>query len=63
MFTGIVEEQGRVLEVRKEGQGRLFRFFADRILGDLKAEDSVAVNGVCLTATRGRERLSGDGRG
>ena len=54
MFTGIVEEQGRVLDVRQQGQGRIFRFSASRILDDLKAEDSVAVNGVCLTATKAR---------
>jgi len=51
MFTGIVEELGTLEAVRPEGQGRRLRVRASRVLGDLKPEDSLMVNGVCLTAT------------
>lgn len=47
MFTGIVEEIGRVLELRP---GRL-RIAASRVLDGTKIGDSIAVNGVCLTVT------------
>ena len=45
MFTGIVEELGRV-EARDGGR---FTFGASTVLEDLKIGDSVAVNGCCLT--------------
>jgi riboflavin synthase len=50
MFTGIVEELGTVdaVEVR-EGSSRLVLRSAR--LDDVKVGDSIAVNGVCLTAT------------
>ncbi len=51
MFTGIIEEVGRVLSTREQGGGREIRVAAERILDDLKVEDSVCINGVCLTVT------------
>jgi len=49
VFTGIVEEMGRVLEVdRQEGKTRL-AVGCETVLGGLGVGDSVAVNGVCLT--------------
>ncbi len=45
MFTGIVEEVGKV---KSAGSGRL-AVTARTVLGDAKQGDSVAVNGVCLT--------------
>lgn len=50
MFTGLIEAQGRLTEV--EGSGRGARLRIETALADeLRAGDSVAVNGVCLTAT------------
>jgi riboflavin synthase len=46
LFTGIVEEAGRV-EFLNEGR---LRIRAERVLEDLAQGDSVAVNGACLTA-------------
>lgn len=51
MFTGIVEEVGRLRSARELGRGRELEFSARRVLEGLKPEDSVAVNGVCLTVT------------
>jgi len=48
MFTGIIEEQGRVAEV---GHGML-RIAADDVLVDVTVGASIAVNGCCLTAVR-----------
>ncbi len=47
MFTGIVEEVGRVISVP---YGKL-SISADKVLCGLKLGDSVSVNGVCLTVT------------
>ena len=51
MFTGIIEEIGTLQRVVPVSHGRRFHITAKRVLEDLKPEDSVAVNGVCLTAT------------
>jgi riboflavin synthase len=45
MFTGIVEEVGRVKAVEP---GSLY-ISASRVMGDLKVSDSICVNGACLT--------------
>lgn len=52
MFTGIVEEIGRLKarEGSPEGGARLV-ITARRVLEDIKTGDSIAVNGVCLTAS------------
>lgn len=49
MFTGIVEEVGSLLSVSPDGLGRRLVIQGRRVLQELKIEDSVAVNGVCLT--------------
>lgn len=54
MFTGIIEEVGTVRAVRRGVHSSVLSIGASAVLPDLKVGDSVAVNGVCLTAT-GRE--------
>jgi riboflavin synthase len=49
MFTGIVEEMGRVAGVERDGEGMRLRIEAS-LAGELTAGDSVSVSGVCLTA-------------
>ena len=50
MFTGIVEEIGTVESVVRGAKSCRLTIRADKIFDDLKLGDSVAVNGVCLTA-------------
>jgi riboflavin synthase len=52
MFTGLVEEIGTIDRVEPRGRMRRFVITAGKILEDLNADDSVAVDGVCLTAVR-----------
>ena len=52
MFTGIVEEVGRVASVEPRGEGRRLRVEASAVPDGLRLGDSVAVDGVCLTVTR-----------
>lgn len=47
MFTGIVEEVGKVKSI---GNG-ILRIQADKVLEDVRLGDSIAVNGICLTVT------------
>ena len=51
MFTGISEEIGTVLNSIAIAGGRLFRISCRLSLEDLAPNDSISVNGVCLTAT------------
>ncbi len=51
MFTGIVEELGSIRSIRRGRVSAVLSIGAEKILSDLKIGDSVAVNGVCLTAT------------
>lgn len=49
MFTGIVEEQGKVLGLKRTSSESRLRIGAKKILEDIHIGDSIAVNGVCLT--------------
>lgn len=50
MFTGIIEGTGRLQERRSGGGGLVFRIEADFDLPDPAEGESIAVNGICLTA-------------
>jgi riboflavin synthase len=50
MFTGIVEEIGRVEEIRQRSEGREIVVAARLVTEDAKRGDSICVDGVCLTA-------------
>lgn len=50
MFTGIILGKGDLSEKRKIGSGMLFRLLADFDLTDSVEGESIAINGVCLTA-------------
>jgi riboflavin synthase len=50
MFTGLVEEMGRVEKVEGTPAGRGLWIAARRVLEDARTGDSIAVNGCCLTA-------------
>lgn len=51
MFTGIIEEVGRVTGIQHSGSKSFIRIGAQKVLGDVRLGDSIAVNGVCLTVT------------
>ncbi len=50
MFTGLIADLGRVDAVERDGAGATLRI-ASALASELRVGDSVAVNGVCLTAT------------
>jgi riboflavin synthase len=50
VFTGIIEELGKIASLDKSGDGARIRIAAKLILEGTKEGDSIAVNGTCLTA-------------
>jgi riboflavin synthase len=50
MFTGIVEEMGRVLAIEPRQGGARLRIAARLVVSDAREGDSIAVDGCCLTA-------------
>jgi riboflavin synthase len=54
MFTGLVQDLGTVEELERSENGARLRVSA-ALAGELHEGDSVAVNGVCLTATAVRD--------
>jgi len=59
MFTGIIQGRGKIVEKRPAGGGLLFGIGSDFDLTDPEEGESIAINGVCLTAReiRGRRFL------
>ena len=52
MFTGLVEEVGTLVDLKKTGSAqRLISMQCNQLQSELKVGDSVSVNGVCLTVT------------
>ncbi len=49
LFTGIIEEIGTVIAIKHNGTSLRIEFRAEKVLDDLKVDDSIAVNGVCQT--------------
>ncbi len=50
MFTGIVEEVGKVTKIEQRGENRRLTIEAAHVPKELKTGHSVSVSGVCLTA-------------
>ena len=50
MFTGIIEEIGHVNNVKKGTASAILTIQAEKVLEGTHIGDSIAVNGVCLTA-------------
>jgi riboflavin synthase len=51
MFTGIIQEVGKVKEITRSTDFAQIEITCNQVLTDLSIGDSISVNGVCLTAT------------
>lgn len=49
MFTGIVQDRGKILEIKKTKGKTRFRIFSKIVSPKLKIGSSVSSNGICLT--------------
>ncbi len=57
MFTGIIQGKGEIIAVRPMGGGKSFAIKAEFVLDDPAEGESIAVNGVCLTAREINDRI------
>ena len=51
MFTGLIGELGSITAIEKGESSAVFTINAPQLISEIAVGDSVAVNGVCLTAT------------
>lgn len=59
MFTGIIEDKGRVLRVENRGKERRLFLELPFDLTEVQVGDSINVNGVCLTVVEKRGQMIG----
>lgn len=52
MFTGLVEEIGKVFKLKRLGSGIEYSIKCEKVLKNLEVGDSISVNGVCQTVTK-----------
>ena len=50
MFTGLIEETGRLVHLSQNAKAWKLRITAEQVLEDIRVGDSIACNGCCLTA-------------
>ena len=61
MFTGIIEEVGKIRAIERQAVSARLTVAASKVLSDVHLGDSIAVNGVCLTVTSfGRDYFCAD---
>jgi riboflavin synthase len=51
MFTGLIQELGTIQSISSNAEGKEFIIKAPSLIKEIEIDDSVATNGVCLTAT------------
>ena len=54
MFTGIIENKGKVIQLEHRGQGKKLTIELPIDLTEVQLGDSININGVCLTVTEKR---------
>ena len=52
MFTGLIQELGTIQSITDNAEGKEFVIEAPSLIKDIQIDDSIATNGVCLTATK-----------
>ena len=61
MFTGIIEEIGKIKSVKRGSKSVVLEVEARKVLADTRIGDSIATNGVCLTVVgKGNDGFSAD---
>lgn len=57
MFTGLIEEIGKVVDIFERNKIWSITFECEKVLEDVDVGDSIAVNGVCLTVEEYNKNL------
>jgi riboflavin synthase len=50
MFTGLIKDVGEIVSINENAEGKIFKI-KTKLIHEIGIDDSVAVNGCCLTAT------------
>lgn len=51
MFTGLIKDIGTIQNIQQNSEGKIFTIKTTKLISEISVDDSVATNGVCLTAT------------
>jgi len=51
MFTGIIEEVGKIKGITSNTEGKEFHIESKKVINDLNIGDSITIDGACLTVT------------
>lgn len=51
MFTGLIEETGKVVSVKSSGEGKILGIKGKKVLQETVKGDSISINGACQTVT------------
>lgn len=51
MFTGLIEETGKVVSVKNAGEGKILEIKGNKVLEETVKGDSISINGACQTVT------------
>ena len=57
MFTGLIEDLGKVKEIVNQNGGKLFLIELSLDCSDIKIGDSISINGACQTVIKKDGRL------
>lgn len=57
MFTGLIEEKGKLITIKSKGEGFRLTFEASKVIEDMQIGSSISVNGVCLTVVTMENKL------
>ncbi|MFT6630199.1 MAG: riboflavin synthase [Bacteriovoracaceae bacterium] len=52
MFTGLIKDIGKVIQIKANAEGKEIVIETTKLSSEINIDDSVATNGVCLTATK-----------
>lgn len=51
MFTGLIEETGKVVSIKNAGEGKILDIKGKKVLQETVKGDSISINGACQTVT------------
>lgn len=61
MFTGIIEEIGKIKDIKKGQKSSTMIIYASKVIENTNIGDSICTNGVCLTVTdKSKDSFSAD---
>ncbi|MBC7473074.1 MAG: riboflavin synthase [Candidatus Sericytochromatia bacterium] len=57
MFTGLIEEKGKISDIRSFDGGIEIDIIADKVISDLKIDHSISISGACQTVIKINDKV------